>query len=622
VTRALVVAALMAVATLGEGGAAAGSLVVQHVLLALAIAAVVLVVPPSSHVPAKAPALAWLAFAALAAAGAATAPYAYAAWLVMVEIVAFGALAWMAAGDPAAWRRIVPPAIAVVAAAHGVHAIVQELGGALRPASTFLNPSHLAAWSAAAALVLAGAAYDPAAGRRARWAFGVAATLALAALFVAGSRGAALGFVVGTPALVAISWGSIPARGRRGLLAAAGLMAIVAVLGVASRFRTDDDPYRFLRTRIWASSARLLAASPSRGTGPGQFAAAAAGVNFPLETTALRFERGFRTPHSDVLRAVCEFGIPAGLAAFTAVGLLGAGILRRRRDLTPVERGAAAALVALGAQAFVDDLSVRPALLTLGAALAGPLLATPRAGLPSAATRAAGRATAILLVLALGVAELAAYRGWSLMHVLPRGRLDDGQLARLRSSLAWNPMAADTWARLAEHHTGDGKSWDLDGYSVAREASERAVRLQPSDAVYQRGAARVEASACLSITPFVASRERAAGLYEAAAERAPTDATIPLEETIFLVRAGDPAGARRAAERAVRLEPKAPVPRLWLAEAILAGKGASGADEARRLLGEALALAPPPGSTPVSPYDASLRWADAKLVERLQRILR
>jgi Tfp pilus assembly protein PilF len=182
-------------------------------------------------------------------------------------------------------------------------------------------------------------------------------------------------------------------------------------------------------------------------------------------------------------------------------------------------------------------------------------------------------------------------------------------------------MQPDGWARLAEHFVGDGRSWSLADYAAAREADEHARRLQPADAFYARVAARVEATACLSILPLQATRERAAGLYEDTFRLARTDATIPLEAARFLLQAGDPAGARRAALQALEVEPRAATPRFWLARAILRQEGQKGAAEARRLFDEALSLAPRAGEVPKSPYDAALRAVDPKLVQVLRNEL-
>ena len=619
--RAFVVVAVVAVATLGEGGASAPSLLVSHLLLAAAVAVFAVVLPGAAHAPSRGPAWAWLGFAALVGVGAVVAPYAYAAWLVLIELLAFGTLCWLASGAPLALNRIFPAALAVLATAHGLAAVAQRFSGSARPASTFLNPNHLAAWLAAAALFLAGTTFAKESSHRVRFSYGAAVVVALCGIFVTGSRGAVLGVLAGAAALVLVTWSGLSATARRSMLAAAVVIVVGAAAGVAFRFRSEDDPYRFHRTKIWAASIRAAWRAPLLGVGPGQFAAAAPNLNFPLDQAPLRFERAFRTPHSDVLRALCELGFPAALAAFAAVALATRELFRRRSELTAVECGAVSALVALAAQCCVDDLSTRPAITMTGAALAGLLLARPRVGPARPVTRAAAAAVGLLVVSALGVGEVAGFVAWSAAHDLPRGRLDASQLNRLRRSLAWNPMQPGSWQRLSEHFVGDGRSWRVSDYAEAREAGEHAVRLQPADAFFVRAAARVEATACLSILPFQATRERAAKLYDDALQLAQTDATIPLEAAKFLLLAGDPIGARRAAGKALGIEPRASTPRLWLAQAILREEGFGGAAEARRLLDEALELAPRAGEVPSSSYDAALRSVDPKLVEAIRRDL-
>ena len=618
--RSFFVVAIVAVATWGEGGATAASLLVQHVLLAAFVVAAV-VFPGGAYAPSRGPSAAWLVFAVLAGAGAAVAPCAYAAWLVLVEIVAFGTMVWLASGDPPALARALPSAVALLASAHGLAAVVQKFSGSPRPASCFLNPNHLAAWLAGAALFLAGTISGTSVSRRVRLVHGAAVLLALAGIFVTGSRGAALGLAAGAAMLVAVTWGKATRKSRRVMTAAALVIVLGAAAGVAVRFRGDDDPYRFHRTRIWAASFEAALRAPLLGVRPGQFAAAAPNLNFPLENTPLRFERSFRTPHSDVLRAVCEFGFPAALAALAAVALAAWELFRRRGELRDDERGALAALCSLAAQASVDDLTTRPALTLMGAAFTGLLMARRRPLPFTPITRVAAGAAAALVVLVLGVGEIAGFAAWKAEIVLPHGRLDASQLDRLRRSLAWNPMYPDGWKRLAEHFVGDGRTWQTADYAAAREAVEHARRLQPADAYTVRAAARVEATACLTILPFQATRERAAHLYDDALLLARTDATIPLEAAKFLLQAGDPAGARRAALQALEVEPRSATPRLALAQAILQQEGAPGVAQARRLLDEALSLAPRAGFLPTSSYDAALRAVDSELVEQLRRDL-
>ena len=615
--KAACVVAVVAVATLGEGGASGTSLLVQHLLIAAAVAASVLAGPASGFVPSRGPRAAWLTFALLAAAGAVAAPYAYAAWLVLVEIAAFGAVVWLASGEPAPLSRMFPPAVAVLAASHALVAVVSRLSGSPRPASTFLNPNHLGAWLAAATLLLAGRQLDRTLPLRTRAVYGGVMALALAGILVTGSRGAALAIGAGAIALVGMTWSTLSARARRVMLSGVTVAVLVAAAGVAVRFRSDDDPYRFHRMRIWRASWQAVADAPWRGTGPGQFPSAAPNLNFPLEDTPLRYERGFRSPHSDVLRAFCEFGLPAGLAALGAVALLALQAVRGRRALPPVALGACGALAGLAAQACVDDLSTRPAITLLGAALVGLVLAAPR---ERPAGRGAAIAVAAIVVAGLGVGEVAGFAAWKLSHALPRGPLDPAQLSRLRRAIAWNPLQPDLWARLAEHAQGTptGSAWSLADYAVAREASEHAMRLQPADAFYARGAARVAANASLSVLPFTSERDRADRLYDDAERLARTDATIPFEKARFLLRAGDPSGARRAAERALKIEPRAGAVWLCLAQAALAQDGAAGSASVRRYLDEAEAVAPRPGEMPTSTYDASLRAVDPAAVASLR----
>jgi O-antigen ligase len=619
--RSLCVIAVIGISTMGEGGAAASGLLVSHLLLAASVAAFAVFYPRSAYAPSRGPVLAWLCFAAFAAAGAVIAPYAYAAWLILVELIAFGALFWLACGDPSALARVLPAAIAVFASTHGIVALAERISGNPRPASSFLNPNHLAAWLAAAALFLGGTMLAKHYAFRARLLYGAAIVLALSGIFVTGSRGAILGFVAGAAALVAIGFRRLATTTRRAVLAVTLFLVLGTSLGVAVRFRTSDDPYRFHRTRIWAASLQAALRSPFFGVGPGQFVAAAPNLNFPLEDAPLRFERGFSTPHSDVLRAVCEFGFPAALAVLVAVMLAIRELFLRKSELTAVEQGATAALFGLVVQGCVDDLTTRPAITMLGATFAGLLLARPRL----ASSRQAGCVTAAiisgLVILALGVGELAGFLAWSAVSNLPRGRLDAGQLDRLRRSLFLNPMQPASWQRLAEHFVGDGRSWSLQDYAAAREAVEHAARLQPADAAYTRAAARVEATASLSIIPLVATRERAKTLYDDALAVARTDATIPLEAAKFLLQAGDPAGAERAARRSLVIEPRAAAPRLWLARAILQQERPLGAAEAQRLLDEALRLAPGPREVPSSSYDVALRGVEPELVEALRREL-
>ncbi len=602
-------AVLLLLATLGEGGGTpSATLLVHGGLAVLVVAAVVGRTPEARGGVARRPALAFSVFASLAAVGAIRGPYAFAAWLVLLEIGAFAAALWLASRSAPALESLLPTALATGAALHGAAAVFESIAAEHRPDTTFLNPNHLGAWLVACALVVADRAL---AAKGARRAAGVAAVvLALAGVVSTGSRGALVALSAGTGVLAARRWKGSTRQTRLAIVVAGAFALLLSGWTVVARLR-DADPYHWERIRIWRASIQAAVDDPWLGTGPGQFAAAAQNLNFAQEEDLLRFGRSFRSPHSDVVRLPAEFGWPAALAAIAAAGLAVVEIRRNGGRAGPI-----AALSALGAQALFDDLTTRPAIVLLGAVLAGILLSRPGDRTPPRAV-AWRVATALALLLLFAVGEIAPWLAWRETQGLPRGRLDATGLVRLERSLLRNPMHPDTWTRLAEHEIGDGTDWDLDRYARAREAVERAIRLQPADATFRRAAAWVEGMACRSLTRDLATRERAAARYREAALLTRNDATIPLEEARFLLSTGDPEGARRAAERALRIEPRAAAPRVVLAEALLATEGNRASKQALALLSEAeeWSLETARG---VSPYEARLRFLEPERVAALR----
>lgn len=602
-------AVVLLVATLGEGGATPAATLVVHAGLALLVAAALAGRGGEIHRSvAREPARAFAVFAALAVVGAVRGPYAFAAWLVLLEIAAFAAALWLASRSAPALETLLPTVLAIGAGVHGAAAVFESLAGGGRPDTTFLNPNHLGAWLVASALVVADRALGTTGARRA--AGGIAVLLAVAGVVATGSRGAFVALGAGIAVLVALRWKKSTRQARLAIVVAGALALLVAGSVVAARL-ADADPYHWERIRIWRASIQAAVDDPWLGTGPGQFAAAAPNLNFAQEEDLLRFGRSFRSPHSDLVRLPAEFGWPAALAALGAAGLAAVEIRRRGGSA-----GAIAAIAALGAQALFDDLTTRPAIVLLAAVLAGILLSRPGQARPARplAYRAAGAFTVLLL---LAVGEISPWLAWRETRGLPRGRLDAEGLARLERSLARNPMHPDAWTRLAEHEVGDGREWNLDRYARAREAVERAIRLQPADATFRRAAAWVEGMACRTLTRDLATRERAAARYREAALLSRNDATIPLEEARFLLSTGDPEGARRAAERALRIEPRAAAPRVVLVEALLATEGKPASERVLALLAEAeeSSLETARG---VSPYEARLRSVEPERVAALR----
>lgn len=609
-------AALLLGATLGEGGATPTALLAVHLAVAaLLVATESLPLGGPRRAPASAPLAATLLFCAASVAGATVAPYRFAAWLVVVEQAAFVAVAWIAGRMGAAVLVRSAPLLLAGAGAQGALAVVQRwAGGDPRPAGTFLNPNHLGAWLVAGLVIGLGTwSVTPTPGRLAARA--ALAAPAVAGLFLCGSRGALVGLLAAAACAVPGWLHRATSRRTRGaLLAAIGVVTLLAAAGIAVRLRSGD-PFLYHRWRIWSAASNVLASSPWLGTGPGQFGVVAANLNFPLEDAPLRYERSFESPHSDLLRAACEFGLPAALVVLAAAALAGASVLRRLRSgaLPPAAVGLAAALAGLAAQALVDDLTDRPALYLLFAAIAGGLLSVESAG-GARAAKGTRLAAVVALFVALAAGEVAPYLAWRELHGLPRGRLDDDGRARLAAALARNPIHPDAWLRRSEDLSGAGAKLRAADYAAAREAAERAIRLSPDDARYRLGLARLEALACTALFRDVGTRERAERAYAEAIERARTDPFLPLEQGKFLLAAGDAAGARRAAERALAVEPGAVPARLLLAAAILEQGGSAARPRARALLEEADEIEARWREAPRdTPYARTLLAADREL---------
>jgi len=612
---------LVMAATIGEGGAAPASLLAQHALVC-ALLVMVLVRPRKvAWRPDPAIGACFVGFAALALTGALFANYAYAAFLVILELASFFAVFALSARTGPGWLPVLAACLGAAAFCQSILALVQRFAaGVLRPPGGFLNPNHLAAWLTAALFVIWGVAW--ARGRRARLAAAVATLPALATLVLVGSRGAVLGLAAGGAAAFACA---APTTDRRTLRRVAGVGLVlfaIGVAGVALRFRVRD-PLGSARTEIWKASVQVLSSNVWLGTKPGQFESRAPNLNFAREDEPLRFEHGFSTPHSDVLRAAVEFGVPA--AATLAVGLF--LILRlvvrrvRRGALDAGGIGAVAGLAALFTQGTVNDLTETPALYLLGGALLGWLLAVESGARRrpfDAGRRALGWGAAALLVIGLLGADVAPYLAWKIQAVLPRGALTSAERLELTRARRLNPFQPDLSIRAADDLVANPADWTSDTYAAAREAAEESIRLAPDASAGWRALARVEGTGCRALFHDLGTRDRAAAAYLEAEARARHDPFLPLEAGNFLYLTGDVAGARRAALRALRIEPNAIPARLLLAEVSLADGGNAALAEARDQLKEAEALAVRFASTPKdSLYAMRLLTADPSNVQRI-----
>jgi len=581
--------ALLVLATLGQGGASPTSQLVWHSGV-LALVILELVRGPRtgpSWRPIWLPSVFLGLFFLLAWIGAFLAPYGYAAWLFLLDLGSFMAVAWMAARHgPGLLGRLVLPLL-VVASMQSIWFMAQRFVlGQARPAGSFLNPNHLAAWLVAILLL---AWSEPLLRRRIdaprTWLLPALSAPALAAIVLIGSRGAILGLLAGGCTLLALAWSSLNRTWRRALIGGGMLLVLLPTAGVAIRLR-QPDTFRYQRVSIWRASLRIAMDQPWLGSGPRQFPYTARTYQFADGDGPLQYDRGFRSTHSDWFRVPCELGWPGAFAVAAVVASVGFELFRRRKTLTPTECGAVAALTGLGIQAGVENLSARPAVYLLAAALLGPLVARRDDRFvpwPSAARALAGAA----LILIFVVGDVGPYLAWRDARGLPDGHLEASQESLLARALERNPVHPEYWRRWGEHLAGDGAGWNRRLYAEAREAVERAIRLHPTAAMNHRALARIEASACETLFGDVATRQRASAAYETAEGLDPYNPFIPLERAGFLLDTGDARGAMLAAQRALDLEPESISPRLLLAGAVLAVEGSAGRDRAERLLEQA-----------------------------------
>ena len=613
---------LLLLATLGEGGGSALGLLVWHGgLVALLVG--VLLVPRTNGadggtIPAEV-ALAFALFLLLFALGAMRAPYGYGAFLVSIELASCVAVALLAASaGRGLFTRLIRP-LQIGAALHGLYVVYQAVAlDQDRPAGTFLNPNHFGIWAVAVLLLSWGAREN----RKSRSAAIASLLLSLpvvAGLVLCGSRGAFLGLLLGGGWLLRRRLAAVPAGWRKPAIVAA--LLLVMLMGSRQWSRLQDyDPFRYYRLKIWRASLGAVVDDPWWGSGPGQFAGAAANLRFPDEEAPFRYDRAFSKTHSDLLRVPAELGVPAALALLLVLAL-GLRELRRRRLAgrpDPGADGLLAALLALAVQAIVDNPSRWPATYLLASALIGSLLSVPAERRRIGGSLRAAFAGLLLLVFAVG--EVGPFLAWQRTIDLGRGgRLTESDYRQLRSASRLNRIHPGYALRLAQYLAGRGEAWELETYARARESAERAVRLQPADAAYRKGLARIEALGCRTLFRDEACRERTRTLYREAGSLSRYDPSIPLELAMFLSDLGDPAGARRAAERALALEPEAALPRLVLARTFLEDGSTAGARRAGELVVEATEKAREWERWSGDAYGGRLLGLDPEIVGRLQR---
>ena len=501
----------------------------------------------------------------VAAVSAARAPYGYAAWLALFEMLSGLALTGVVVlliARPGGVSRRQLASICVVAALPAAGLAIVQLVSGQRGTGAFVNPNHLGSWLAATAPLVVALLPEPAAASvRRRWLTVLALAVILAGVLASGSRGALLALAV-TGVLAAIFHGrGIGRRARAILVAGATGFVLLASLVLWVRFADGTDIYRYDRLRIWPRSVEMLAAAPAWGIGPGQFAHRSAAHTFPRADTAVRYGRTFRSPHSHAVLWLVECGLLGAL--LLAAGLLATAIMARRgwRDVPSSgdeRRIAAAAVAGLTVFAVVsvfDEPLAGSPLLFAAALLAALALPSPaRRYRPSSPGRSAFLLTAsITLVLAgSGLPAVSSHLAWR-----AQAEADPARRAAWLSAAArinpWQAFYPGEHAALMLAHAA--RPLDIVSYARIRDTADRAVALSPDEASFRVTRARLERRACVELFRDTVTCDRADADYRGAMAAAPTDARIRREAASYaaLLERHDEAETRL--REALELEP-------------------------------------------------------------------
>jgi O-antigen ligase len=278
---------------------------------------------------------------------------------------------------------------------HGGQQLQAQFGGSLvtgRAQGVFTQPNELGSFCAPLALLALAVA--AAARGRVRWAALAAALANLLGMALSLSRGAWIGFALGSVLLVLTL-----APARRVLLVATPLLLLLALgMGafaptnpqvevVGARLKSisgEKNPYD-ARPAIWTEARREVVAHPLIGVGAGGFPAASVTATSEARTTYASHA------HNLLLTWAAETGLPgAGLIVAFAIHA-GLACARARRVLVrsghtidvAVLLGLAAALVAVLGQGLVDYTLRNSVLFVACFGLIGALAASTKAALAS-----------------------------------------------------------------------------------------------------------------------------------------------------------------------------------------------------------------------------------------------
>ncbi|MGD8239444.1 MAG: O-antigen ligase family protein, partial [Armatimonadota bacterium] len=387
-----------------------------------------------------------------------------------------------------------------------------------REFGTFGNPNSFAGLLAMAIPLSAGLAIR-ARSTAGRMLLGTGLAVMVVVLFATGSKGAMLALLLALMFFVAVvvwpATGSSRARKAVVLAAAAAPIALALVLPpmrarITTAFTTQSHSGAF-RYYTWKGTARMIAARPWLGFGPGTFASA-----YPRYT-----EVGFsRMAHNKDLQVAAECGVPAAAALaalffayFIAVGRRVVALGRQEEPPSYGERallvGCAASVGAFGLHCLVDYDWYIPALALTVWFLMGLGLADPEpAGSGSSASgqlprrtggaRGPWRRVALWVVVAGSMVVLCHFpvRVLTAAALLQRARAaaaGDVYAAQdeLRRAIAVTPGDAGLHAQMASflRVMGQGGASEASWRAVAE--LKEAAALQPTEPTHRYQLARV-----------------------------------------------------------------------------------------------------------------------------------
>ncbi len=407
-----------------------------------------------------------LAFVVLAAlVSIAVAPYKHMA-LTWVQLITYYCLFYLLARAALSGRESpLGPVIVLmlVGALETAIAARQWYMGMERVSGTFFNPDMFAGYisvPAVFALSLLVSNERRTVGGITKVFLAVLFLASITAVVLSGSRGGLLSFFAGS---FVVLW--MRSKGFSVVFAAVLAATVLLVPNPVKERIFSDEPFAYSRVGIWKSALRMTADHPL-GVGLGNFKYEWDRYNFPIEESVIRYGKKARTAHNEYLHFTAETGIPGFIAILASIYVL-LGSLRSsvrnpvRQAFRPAAVGALGGVTAVLVHSAVDSNFHEPGTVfmfiftvCIGLEAGGLTLAVPSGRL---------------------IPELASKRFSALVYLM------------VFLLAAW---AVKDEAALYFFEKG-GLALSSSGPAAALASTERAVLLDPSNAVYREQEASV-----------------------------------------------------------------------------------------------------------------------------------